>query len=137
MADKGEIHRFPRTFRLRQSTIDGLLTLAEFAKIDATAALEMAIAAAAAKLYDRERVKLTILAAHCWRAGVIAPERFRELLDFMHTATAQEMRDERRAILGLLRGAPCVSLALLTRAERAQFHQMRSTSHPSEIRGLK
>jgi hypothetical protein len=95
-------NRFARTFRLRQTTIDGLLTLADFAGTDATAALEACIVQAAARLNNRERLKLSILAAHCWRAGAISPDRFRELLDMIAgNATAVALRDERRALMPL------------------------------------
>jgi hypothetical protein len=98
----GASHRFARTFRLRQATIDGLLTLADFAGSDATAALEACIVQAAARLNNRERLKLSILAAHCWRAGAISPDRFRELLDMIAgDATAVALRDERRAMIPL------------------------------------
>jgi hypothetical protein len=104
---RGEIHtRYARTFRLTQATIDGLLSVAEVRSMNATAALEACIAEAVKKLSDRERLKLALLAAHCWRAGTLPPDRFRELLDMIAgdgDATAVTLRDERRALLPLVK----------------------------------
>jgi hypothetical protein len=100
--------RYARTFRLTQATIDGLLSVAELRGLNATAALEACIAQAEAALRERERLKLSILAAHCWRAGTLLPHRFSELLDMIAgdagdagDATAMALRDERRALMPL------------------------------------
>jgi hypothetical protein len=97
--------RFARTFRLTQMAIDGLLDVADVRRLNLTAALELAIAQADAALIERERLKLTILAAHCWRAGALPPHRFRELLDMVADAggaTATALRDERRALMSMM-----------------------------------
>jgi hypothetical protein len=95
--------RYARTFRLTQMAIDGLLDVADVRGLNATAALEACIAQADAALIERERLKLTILAAHCWRAGTLPPHRFRELLDMIAgDATAAALRDERRALIPLV-----------------------------------
>lgn len=100
-AGKGEI-RFARTFRLTQAAIDGMLSIADMNGLNATAALELAIAQADAAPRERERHKLAILASHTWRAGTLSDDDFRGVLDMIADgAPANTLRHARRALIPL------------------------------------